>query len=60
MISPPARLPTAPPANTSEESHPASMALTGNYALKISWSDNHNTGLYAWEVLRRIAMENRL
>ena len=51
---------TLNPDTVPEDIHPASMSLTGNYALKITWSDNHNTGLYAWEVLRRIAMENRL
>ncbi|MBX3444217.1 MAG: DUF971 domain-containing protein [Planctomyces sp.] len=36
---------------------PTSLSLTGNYALKIHWSDGHNTGLYAWDVLRRIGDE---
>lgn len=48
------------PASIPEDIAPVSMQLTGNYALKVTWSDQHNTGLYAWEVLRRIAMENRL
>lgn len=37
---------------------PTTMELTGNYALKINWSDGHNTGIFAWEVLRRIGNEN--
>jgi DUF971 family protein len=36
---------------------PTAMHLTGNYALKVDWSDGHSTGLYAWEVIRRIGME---
>jgi DUF971 family protein len=48
------------PDSVSEDIAPESMNLVGNYALKISWSDGHNTGLYAWEVLRRIAIENGL
>ena len=24
------------------------MELVGSYALRIHWSDNHNTGLYTW------------
>lgn len=30
------------------------MELVGNYALKIRWSDGHDTGLYTWEHLRRL------
>jgi DUF971 family protein len=28
--------------------------LTGNYALKITWNDRHDTGLYTWEHLREL------
>lgn len=28
-----------------------SMALVGNYALRIVWSDGHATGLYTWDRL---------
>ena len=30
------------------------MRLVGNYALKIRWSDGHDTGLYTWGHLRRL------
>ena len=30
------------------------MQLVGNYALKIAWSDGHNTGLYTWPHLRQL------
>jgi len=30
------------------------MQLVGNYALKICWSDGHDTGLYTWGHLRRL------
>jgi len=30
------------------------MQLVGNYALKIRWSDRHDTGLYTWPHLRRL------
>lgn len=33
---------------------PEQMAMSGNYALKISWSDNHSSGLYTWEHLLNI------
>lgn len=32
----------------------AAMELVGNYALKIRWSDGHDTGLYTWGHLRRL------
>ncbi len=33
------------------EIQPKEMAFVGNYALKITWNDGHNTGLYTWEHL---------
>lgn len=33
---------------------PESMNLTGNYAIKIRWSDGHDTGLFTWETLEEI------
>jgi ATP-binding protein involved in chromosome partitioning len=33
----------------------------GNYALRISWSDGHNTGIYPWTQIRRFAVaENKM
>jgi DUF971 family protein len=29
--------------------------LSGNYALKIVWSDQHYTGLYTWKHLRELS-----
>jgi len=34
---------------------PLQVAGVGNYALKIQWSDGHDTGIYTWETLRRIS-----
>jgi DUF971 family protein len=31
------------------------MQLVGNYALKIGWSDGHDTGLYTWRHLRELS-----
>jgi DUF971 family protein len=30
------------------------VAPVGNYALSFSWSDNHSTGIYTFDYLRRI------
>jgi len=32
---------------------PAAMQLVGNYALHITWSDGHSTGIYTWDALRK-------
>jgi DUF971 family protein len=34
------------------------MQLVGNYALKIRWSDGHDTGLYTWGHLRRLCEQH--
>jgi len=34
------------------------MQLVGSYAVKIRWSDGHDTGLYTWAHLRRLCEEN--
>lgn len=26
----------------------------GNYAIQVIWKDGHNTGIYSWDVLRKI------
>ena len=30
------------------------VELAGNYALKLYWSDGHNSGIYGWEYLKTI------
>jgi DUF971 family protein len=39
------------PATVPEDISIASLELVGNYALKITWTDGHDTGLYTWERL---------
>lgn len=34
-----------------EDICPTAMSYIGNYALKIVWSDGHDTGLYTWDRL---------
>lgn len=31
-----------------------SAAMAGNYAVKITWTDRHDTGLFTWEYLRKL------
>lgn len=38
-----------------EDIRPADVAFVGNYALKITWSDGHDTGLFTWEKLRALS-----
>jgi DUF971 family protein len=33
------------------------MEAIGNYAVRVSWSDGHASGLYSWDTLRRLAQE---
>ena len=45
------------PASIPADIHAASLSLTGNYALKINWSDGHDSGLYTWERLDELFAE---
>lgn len=39
---------------------PASLGFSGNYALKVTWSDGHSSGLYTWDLLAEIARCTKL
>jgi DUF971 family protein len=43
------------PATIPDDITPLTMGFSGNYALKITWSDGHSTGLYTWDFLAEIA-----
>lgn len=48
------------PAKISKDIHITACEYVGNYAIRINWSDGHNTGLYAFRFLREyydLAME---
>jgi DUF971 family protein len=34
--------------------HATGLQLVGNYAMQLSWSDGHDTGIYTFEYLRSI------
>ncbi len=42
------------PASVPDDIAIAGMELVGNYAIKFTWSDGHDTGLFTWEHLSRI------
>jgi len=42
------------PGNFSEPLRVVDAQLVGNYALKITWSDKHDTGIYSFQYLREI------
>ena len=41
-----------------DEIKPTQLSFTGNYALKIVWSDGHSTGLYTWDHLAEICRQH--
>ena len=43
------------PATIPEDISPAKLEFTGNYALKVTWADGHDTGLFTWDLLDEIA-----
>jgi len=48
-----------PPAASPFQMYKAALKMSGvepvgNYALRIVWSDGHNTGIYSWELFRAL------
>ncbi len=41
------------PATIPSDIRPLRLDAVGNYALKIGWSDGHDSGIYSWDTLRR-------
>ncbi|NWF87961.1 MAG: DUF971 domain-containing protein [Ignavibacteriaceae bacterium] len=33
------------------------IQMVGEYAIQIKWKDGHNTGIYSWEYLQKLAAE---
>ena len=42
------------PANLPQNVFPLKIDLVGRYAISIQWSDGHNTGIYAFDRLRKM------
>ena len=43
-----------------DDIHLIKMSFSGNYALKISWSDGHNTGLFTWDHLSKLCRHDEI
>ncbi len=39
------------PDSVPEDIHPIELGYSGNYALKVVWSDGHGSGIFTWERL---------
>ena len=37
-----------------QDVHPLKIDLVGRYAVSVTWSDRHNTGIYAFDRLRKL------
>ena len=44
------------PATVPADVAPADVALAGNYALRVTWNDGHDTGLFTWPRLRALSI----
>jgi DUF971 family protein len=40
-----------------DDVRPNGASFVGNYAIKIQWSDGHDTGIYSWDWLERLRRE---
>ena len=45
------------PATIPADIRPLELTPVGRYALQIGWSDGHGTGIYSWDLLRKIEDE---
>ena len=43
--------------DVSENVYPLAIHYVGRYALRFDWSDGHGTGIYPFELLRRLSEE---
>lgn len=47
---------TLKPEDVRKDVKPASVAFVGQYAIRINWSDGHNTGIYTFDRLRNLTI----
>ena len=43
------------PTSVSDDTTQQDLALVGNYAVSMYFSDGHHTGIYTWKLLRELA-----
>lgn len=43
------------PASVPRDIQIVKMDLVGNYAIRVNWSDGHNSGLFTWKRLKELA-----
>ncbi len=46
--------PRLDPTRVPEDVYPLAIHYVGRYAIRIEWSDGHDTGIYPYELLRKI------
>ena len=51
---------TLKPQDISENIRPKTIESVGRYALKVNFSDSHSTGIFTYELLRRLASQKEL
>ncbi|HEY0983091.1 MULTISPECIES: DUF971 domain-containing protein [unclassified Schlesneria] len=47
------------PESIPDDIHPIELGFSGNYALKVVWSDQHGSGLFTWDRLHRICVTSQ-
>lgn len=46
------------PASIRPDLQLAGMEAVGNYAVRLSWNDGHGSGLFTWDLLRKLTGES--
>ncbi len=57
--SPPAAEEPSNPGSGDSRVEVAQIHQVGNYALRVFWRDGHGSGIYSWEMLRRLCADAR-
>jgi DUF971 family protein len=47
------------PESIPDDIRPVELGYSGNYALKVVWSDHHGSGIFTWDRLRRLCEQTR-